>query len=121
MTEHIAFSSVQHTNLAASIKQGIRLASGAAHLLQGGFTMDKMRDAEQLYAGANSFFKSLKHMGQQQQEGLDDAGGNYRGEIPHRVIMYSGCRDDQTSADANISGAHVGVSSSSISLNEPVS
>jgi hypothetical protein len=26
------------------------------------------------------------------------------------VIMYSGCRDDQTSADAAIAGSHVGVS-----------
>jgi hypothetical protein len=80
--------------------------------MQGGFTMDKLRDAEQLYAGANSFFKGLKHMGEgQQEEGLGDAGrDHYQGEEGHRVIMYSGCRDDQTSADATIAGGHVGVS-----------
>ena len=27
------------------------------------------------------------------------------------MIMYSGCRDDQTSADANIGGGHVGAMS----------
>jgi len=94
-----------------SIKQGIRLAAGAANLMQGGFSMDKVRDAEQLYAGASSFFKSLKHMGEQHEEGLGDTGReHYQGEEGRRVIMYSGCRDDQTSADATISGGHVGVS-----------
>jgi metacaspase-1 len=73
--------------------------------------MDKLRAAQDLYAGANSFFRGLQHMGEQQQEGLTDAEGNhYRGEEPKRVIMYSGCRDDQTSADASIGGNHVGVS-----------
>jgi metacaspase-1 len=73
--------------------------------------MNKMRDAEVLYAGAQSFFKGLQHMGEGGggEEGLGDADvSDYRGET-RRVIMYSGCRDDQTSADADIAGSHVGV------------
>jgi hypothetical protein len=94
-----------------SLKQGIRLATGAATLLQGGFTMEKVRDAQQLYAGAKSFFKSMQHMGEEHQEGLDSSNRphDYSYESK-RVFMYSGCRDDQTSADANIAGGNVGVS-----------
>jgi metacaspase-1 len=94
----------------SSLKQGIRLATGAATLLQGGFTMQKVRDAQQLFAGAKSFFRSMQHMGEEHQEGLDSSGrpNDYSYEWK-RVFMYSGCRDDQTSADATISGGHVGV------------
>lgn len=94
----------------SSIKAGIQLAAGAAHLLQGGFTMSDMREAQALYAGASSFFKGLQHMNDDAgPEGLGEAQGDYQGEGGHRVIMYSGCRDDQTSADASIDGNHVGV------------
>jgi hypothetical protein len=95
-----------------SLKQGLRLATGAANLLQGGFTMEKVRDAQQLYAGARSFFQSMKHMGEEHHEGLDSSGRpvDYSYESK-RVFMYSGCRDDQTSADASIAGGHVGAMS----------
>jgi len=95
-----------------NIKQGIQLATGAAHLLQGGFNTNSLRDAEQLYAGASSFFKGLQHMGEDQgPAGIGQAEGDYANEAGHRVIMYSGCKDDQTSADASISGSHVGAMS----------
>src|SRR6266700_427716 len=35
---------------------------------------------------------------------------DWKGEKKH-VFMYSGCRDDQTSADATITGSHVGAMS----------
>jgi hypothetical protein len=51
-------------------------------------------------------------MGEPTQEGLneDDFAEDWKGEHK-RVIMYSGCRDDQTSADATIGGGHVGAMS----------
>lgn len=51
-------------------------------------------------------------MGEPQQEGLNEErfGEDWKNEHK-RVIMFSGCRDDQTSADATIGGGHVGAMS----------
>lgn len=81
-------------------------------MLQGGFTMDSMRDAQTLYAGASSLFKSLKHQGEPHEEGLGEEYFHEDWKKEHkRVIMFSGCRDDQTSSDAAIAGGHVGAMS----------
>ena len=37
----------------------------ASHLLQGGFTFDKVGEARQLFAGATSFFRGLTHQEQE--------------------------------------------------------
>ena len=51
-------------------------------------------------------------MGEPQEEGLDEESFAENWKHEHkRVIMYSGCRDDQTSADATIGGSHVGAMS----------
>jgi hypothetical protein len=50
-------------NLVDNLKQGFALVGEATNLIQGGFRMDRMQDAEQLYAGASSFFKGLMHQG----------------------------------------------------------
>jgi metacaspase-1 len=118
-----------NVNLVDNIKQGLQLATSAATLLAGGFTISKVQDAEQLYAGASSFFKSLQHRGGEGEEGLAESESTESHEYTKgenkRVFLFSGCmlfafvrivlivcpgRDDQTSADANIAGAHVGVS-----------
>jgi hypothetical protein len=82
--------------------------------MQGGFSMQSVRDAEQLYAGARSFWKGLPHVNEGGEEGLGQADENIAEKnqegMERTVIMYSGCRDDQTSADANIAGAATGVS-----------
>ncbi|KAF2097341.1 putative metacaspase [Rhizodiscina lignyota] len=95
-----------------NVRQGMRLASAASHLLQGDFSIQQSQDARQLYAGAKTFFKSLQHIGESHEEGLGEEYfcENWKGENK-RVIMFSGCRDDQTSADANIAGGHVGAMS----------
>jgi hypothetical protein len=86
-----------NVNMVDNIKQGIQLASAAAHLLNGGFTMDKVQDAEQLYAGATSFFKSLQHMGGEGGEqglGESESAGQHeyiKGENK-RVFLFSGCK-----------------------------
>ena len=101
-----------NVNLVDNVKQGLHLMSAAQHLLQGGFSYDKVADAKQLFAGAQSFFHGLKHMGEKKEEGLDEE--HFVEDWAHEgksVFMFSGCRDDQTSADANIAGSHVGAMS----------
>ena len=75
--------------------------------------MSKVNDAKQLLAGASSFFQGLKHMGEgSQQDGLGEEEFEEDWKSEHkRVFMYSGCKDDQTSADASIAGSHVGAMS----------
>ena len=95
-----------------NVKQGLHLMQAAHHLLQGGFTRDKADDAKQLFAGAQSFFQGLKHRAEPKEEGLDEEHfvEDWKNE-GKSVFMFSGCRDDQTSADATISGSHVGAMS----------
>jgi len=99
-------------NLIDNIKQGIHLLGEANDLLRGGFSFDKLSEAKDLYAGATSFFRSFKHMGEEQEAGLSE-DDNYRNYASERkmVTMFSGCRDDQTSADANINGTSEGAMS----------
>lgn len=83
--------------------------------MQGGFSLQDLGQAEQLFSGATSFFRSLKHQGGGGQGGApglqeDDWGNGNVGE-QKMVTMFSGCRDDQTSADASIQGANVGAMS----------
>ena len=74
--------------------------------------MNKVSDAKKLLAGASSFFQGLKHRTESQEEGLGEEHfmEDWRNEHK-RAFMYSGCKDDQTSADASISGEHVGAMS----------
>ena len=101
-----------NVSLVDSVKEGISLLSHAQGLLQGGFSASKINDAKALLAGAQSFFHGLKHRGEPQEEGLGEE--HFVEDWAHEgksVFMFSGCRDDQTSADANIAGSHVGAMS----------
>lgn len=101
-----------NVNLMDNLKMGAQLLGEASYLVQGGFTFNKLAQARELYAGATTFFRSLKHMGEQQEEGLgeDEFVEDWANERKF-VTMFSGCRDDQTSADANISGVGQGAMS----------
>jgi hypothetical protein len=95
-----------------NIKTGIHLASEAEDLLMGGFSFNKLAEAKDLYAGATSFFRSFKHREESRPDGLgeDETYASYSAE--HKcVTMFSGCRDDQTSADASINGMSEGAMS----------
>lgn len=97
-----------------NVQAGMRLMGAATHLIQGGFNVGKVGEARQLFAGAQDFFKGLMHEPPQtDQYGLSqqDFAEEYDREQPKQVMMYSGCRDDQTSADASIAGSHVGAMS----------
>ena len=103
-----------NVNMLDNVQAGMRLVGAASHLVQGGFNMDSMGDARQLLAGAQSLFKGLQHQGgKSDRYGLSeqDFAEEYEDEKRRNVYMYSGCRDDQTSADASISGSHVGAMS----------
>jgi metacaspase-1 len=95
-----------------NLRQGAHLVGEAEHLIQGGFNFQKIGEARELFAGATDFFRGLGHMGEQQEEGLsgDEFVGQY-GSENKVVTMFSGCRDDQTSADASIQGSSVGAMS----------
>ncbi|PSN65166.1 peptidase C14 [Corynespora cassiicola Philippines] len=96
-------------SLLDNLKAGVKLVGDARDLISGGFSYSKMGEAQQLLAGASSFFSGLRHMGEQEEEGLQDGhfAGQY-GSENKMVTMFSGCRDDQTSADARIEGEHSG-------------
>jgi len=101
-----------NVNLLDDLKQAKRLYGAAEHLIQGGFSMEKVGEAKQLYAGAHDFCEGLKHLGQQKQEGWgEDEDAQGWGKENKAVFMLSGCKDDQTSADATIGGSHVGAMS----------
>jgi metacaspase-1 len=71
-------------NLIDNVKQGIGLINAASSLLKGGFSASKIQEEH--------FVEDWKN------EGKD-------------VWMFSGCADDQTSADTSIAGAATGLSS----------
>ncbi|RDW65235.1 hypothetical protein BP5796_09927 [Coleophoma crateriformis] len=101
-----------NVNLIDNVKQGINLASAAMNLLQGGFTSKKVEDAKVLFGGAQSFFKSLHHRPGRpvNEDGLDEEVfvEDWKNEGKD-VWMFSGCADNQTSADTSIAGAPTGL------------
>ncbi|KAF1936947.1 peptidase C14 [Clathrospora elynae] len=96
-------------SLMDNLKAGARLVTEAQGIISGGFSYRKVGEAQELLAGASSFFKGLRHIGEQEEEGLSQGefAGQY-GSEQKMVTMFSGCRDDQTSADANIQGEATG-------------
>jgi metacaspase-1 len=98
-----------NVSLLDNLRQGARLVGEASDLISGGFSYRKIGEAQELFAGATSFFRGLGHIGEQQEEGLDagEFAGQY-GSEQKVVTMFSGCRDDQTSADARIAGESCG-------------
>lgn len=96
-----------------NVKAGMRLVGAANHLIQGGISANALPEARQLLAGAQSFFKGVTHKNDVGEDGLgkQDFAEQYEDERKKNIWMYSGCQDDQTSADAAIKGSHVGAMS----------
>jgi hypothetical protein len=98
-------------NLIDNVKQGVNLAHSAINLLHGGFSASKIQEARSLIGGAQTFFASLHHQpeGPVNEEGLGEE--NFVENWKHEgkdVWMFSGCADNQTSADTSIAGAATG-------------
>ncbi|KAK7895122.1 hypothetical protein LTR67_005861 [Exophiala xenobiotica] len=101
-----------NVTLMDNVKTGMGLLHEASSLIHGGFTVDKLAQAKELFAGANTFFKQLQHSNEPQEEGVGEENFVEDWKSEHRfVTMFSGCRDDQASADASIGGASVGAMS----------
>lgn len=101
-----------NVNLVNNIKEGVNLAMEASNLLQGGFSMDRLDDARSFVAEAATFFHSLHHRPEADEHGLVDEGFHegWRNEAKD-AWMFSGCADDQTSADTSIRGRATGAMS----------
>ena len=98
-------------NLVDNLKQGMSLASQAMNLVRGGFTVNKINDAKVLIGGAKSFLAGFQHRddGPVNEHGLGEE--NFVEPWKHEgkdVWMFSGCADNQTSADTSIAGAATG-------------
>jgi hypothetical protein len=98
-------------NMVNQVKQGMNLLSTASDLLRGGFSVEKVHDVETLIGGAKTFFHGLHHP----QEAADEQGladekfvEDWRTEGKD-VWMFSGCADDQTSADTSMQGLATGM------------
>jgi hypothetical protein len=84
--------------------------SQASHLIRGDYAYETDGEARHLLAGATSFFRSLQH----EYDGDDEEGLQENNDFDgwaqegKSVFMFSGCKDEQTSADAFINGRHVG-------------
>ena len=105
-----------NVNVLDNVEAGMRLVGAASHLIQGRLlTPAKLPEARSLLAGATDFFKGRAHQpgGGTDQYGLSesDTMDDYAAEGAKNVWLYSGCRDDQTSADASIQGSSVGAMS----------
>ncbi|KIV79291.1 hypothetical protein PV11_06859 [Exophiala sideris] len=102
-----------NVNLMDNLKQGAELFGEASHLIRGDTAFDEVGEARHLLAGATSFFRSLKHQYDgDYREGLQEDGDfDAWAQEGKSVFMFSGCKDEQTSADAFINGRHVGAMS----------
>lgn len=96
-----------------NFKEAGKILNQGIELARGGFSMSKLGQARDLYQNASSFFSNFGKGDGDGEEGLehqDDFGQDWSTENKF-VTMFSGCRDDQTSADASIGGESQGAMS----------
>lgn len=86
---------------------GLALLQEAKDLVIGGSSLDREAQARDLYAGATSFWRSLRHHRPWTGLGPDDFTQEW-GNEKKTITMFSGCRDEETSADAQINGVSEG-------------
>ncbi|KAJ3029059.1 UNVERIFIED_CONTAM: hypothetical protein HDU68_000272 [Siphonaria sp. JEL0065] len=85
------------------LKKGITIAVGAQKLLQGGFSMGKLNDAKRLFEEAKTLAAAFGGK-EGNESGYKEEGFNENSGAPKLVFCLSGCRDEQTSADAEFNG-----------------
>ena len=95
-----------------NVKASMSLMNQASGLIQGGFTMDKLVRGKAIFQEAASIFKRFQGANEPVEEGVHEEHFVEDWSSEHKfVTMFSGCRDDQTSADASIGGESVGAMS----------
>ncbi|KAI1505588.1 peptidase C14 [Biscogniauxia marginata] len=103
-----------NVNMIDTIKKGVSLVIAARDLLKGDFSASKVDDAKMLLGGATDFFNSLHHRRNEEvdEDGLAPETFEEHWETEGKdVWMFSGCADDQTSADTSIAGVPTGAMS----------
>jgi len=104
-----------NVNLLDMAAKGAGLVRAAGQLLQGGFSAGAVDDAKMLLGGATDFFHGLHRLREQGADGeglaAEDFGDDDWSREGKDVWMFSGCADDQTSADTSIAGAATGAMS----------
>ena len=103
-------------NLVDTLKKGLALVKDAERLVRGGLSPRSIDDAKVLLGGATDFFHSLSHRGEDGGAPEDDglAGESFAEDWASEgkdVWMFSGCADEQTSADTSIAGQATGAMS----------
>ncbi len=97
-------------NMISNVKEGISLAKEASSLLHGGFSIEKIHDVESLIGrGRSLLHKFTSPEMPSDEDGLADENfvEDWRNEGKD-VWMFSGCADDQTSADTSMQGLATG-------------
>lgn len=91
-----------------NVKAGLNLVMEADNLLEGRYGLNSVAAAKQMLGDANNFFQGFRHQ-HHGPAGLesDNTGRDWSREQKF-VTMYSGCRDEETSADAYIAGRNCG-------------
>jgi len=69
-----------HSSSADIGQQGLHLAAEAGDLLYGGFSVNKVAEAQDLLAGATSFFRSFQHRHEQPGLASDQFANDYSQE-----------------------------------------
>lgn len=92
-----------------NVKEGISLAKEASVLLHGGFSIEKIHDVQSLIGRGTSLLHKFTHPEASDENGLADENfmEDWRNEGKD-VWMFSGCADDQTSADTSMQGLATG-------------
>lgn len=115
-------------NMFDNFKAGMKILSNANHLIQGGLSLNSINNARQLVSDTSTFFKNFGGGGEGSRRGIGGLGGDNDddGYLHHdtsfaeaeerknekkMVTMFSGCADEQTSADATIKGKPSGAMS----------
>lgn len=97
-------------NMMGNVKEGLSLAREASGLLHGGFSIEKVHDVQALIGHGTALLHKFQHPDAPSDEnGLADENfvEDWRNEGKD-VWMFSGCADDQTSADTSMQGLATG-------------
>ena len=111
-----------NVNLVDMVRRGIGLMRATGDFFQGDFSMGKIREARALLSDARELWHTLKHRREARWGGEGGNEVDEDGLVPESfeedwasegkdVWMYSGCADDQTSADTSVGGLATGAMS----------
>lgn len=95
-----------------NVKAGLNLVMEADGLLTGAYGLNSVAAAQQLLGDANDFFQGFKHSHSHHHgpDGIEaDQSGRDWSKEGKFVTMYSGCRDEETSAVSSDDGCCEGV------------